>query len=253
MKTLITGSTGRLGRELIKILPSVLNPTHRDLDIIDGEGVFQYIKENEPDILIHSAALTSIRQCEENKELAWKINVEGTENLVNACLKIKKPVYFVYISTASVFFGDKSNYTEIDIPHPINFYSLTKLLSEFVVKHSILKKWLIIRTNFAPREKWPYPKAFTDRYGTYLFADDLALAIKSIIKEEITGILHICGEKKMSMFELAKIYTPDIEPMTLDEYEGPPLTKDMSLNSIRIKPFKIRRNLPTTKGGFVYV
>jgi hypothetical protein len=45
------------------------------------------------------------------------------------------------------------------------------------------------------RERWPYPKAFVDRFGTYLFADDLARAIKNVVEEGFTGILHVCGEE----------------------------------------------------------
>jgi dTDP-4-dehydrorhamnose reductase len=240
-KVFITGGTGKLGRELIKVFPNSLHPSHNELDITDGNAVRNFIKENLPDVVIHTAAITSVRRCEEEKELAWKVNVGGTENLVKACLEYQPNCYFVYISTACVFHGDRGDYTENDIPYPKNFYSLTKLIGECIVKYSGLKKWLIIRTNFVAREKWPYPKAFIDRYGTYLFNDDLALAIKSVIADNLTGIIHVCGEEKMSMFELAKITTPEIQPMTLAEYNGPPLTIDMSLRSIRIKPFKISK------------
>jgi len=242
MKVFMTGGTGRLGRELVKVFPDSLRPTHKELDVTDKKAVYQFIQEHMPDVIIHCAALASIRKCEESKELAWKTNVEGTEKLVKACMKYKDDCYFVYISTACVFYGDRGDYVETDMPYPKNFYSLTKLLGEFVVKYSGLKDWLIIRTNFVPRERWPYPKAFIDRFGTYLFADDLALAIKATMASGLTGIVHICGEEKMSMFELAKITTPDVKPMTLNEYSGPPLTRDMSLRSIRIEPFKINKS-----------
>jgi dTDP-4-dehydrorhamnose reductase len=211
------------------------------LDLTDNEAVSRYIKTNKPELLLHCAALTGIRECEENKEKAWRVNVEGTENLVKACEDAAKDCYFIYVSTACVFYGDKGNYVETDTPYPKNFYSLTKLLGEFIVKHSTLEKWLIIRTNFVAREKWPYPKAFADRYGTYLFADDLAKAIKRVADDNTTGILHVCGEEKISMFELAKITTPEVKPMTISEYVGPPLTIDMSLNSKRIDSFRMTK------------
>jgi len=124
-----------------------------------------------------------------------------------------------------------------------NTNSLTKLLSEFIVIYSELKKWLIIRTNFVARERWPYPEAFIDRFGTYLFADEVAQAIKDLIEKGLTGIVHVHGNEKLFMYELAKITTPDIQPMTLNEYSGPPLTIDMSLRSIRIKPYQLRKVL----------
>ena len=240
MKMLITGGTGKLGRELVKAFPDSLHPPHSELDIIDRDVVFNFIKENELDVVIHCAALTGIRECEEKRELAWRVNVEGTQNIVEACEKHKDKCYFVYISTACVFYGDKGDYIETDIPYPKNFYSFSKLLGEFAVNSSNLNRWLIIRTNFVARERWPYPRAFVDRFGTYLFADDLAKAIKEVLGMELTGIVHVCGDKKLSMFELAKITTPDIQPITLEEYSGPPLTQDMSLRSVKIKTFKIR-------------
>lgn len=130
---------------------------------------------------------------------------------------------------------------ENDLPYPKNFYSLTKLMGELVVQESKLKKWLIIRTNFVPKTPWPYPKAFTDRFGTYLFADDVAGGIRELIQAKMTGIVHLCGNKKMSMYELAKTLSPKVQPITLEDYQGPPLTVDMSLTTKRWKKYKISR------------
>jgi dTDP-4-dehydrorhamnose reductase len=171
--------------------------------------------------------------------MAWETNVRGTENLVDACLKHKPDVYFIYTSTACVFDGEAGMYNEDSVPGPKNFYSFTKLVGEFAAKK--IPNHLIIRTNFVAREKWPYPKAFTDRFGTYLFADDLARAIKDVVDSGQNGILHVTGEEKMSMFELAKITTPNVQPISLKEYHGPPLTMDMSLDTIRWKKYKITK------------
>ena len=143
-----------------------------------------------------------------------------------------------YISTACVFDGHSGMYNETDSPSPENFYSSTKLLGEYEVKK--LKKSLIIRTNFTSRRKWPYPKAFTDRFGTYLFSDQVAKGIKEVIEDNLDGIIHIVGEKRISMFELAKYTTNDIKPMTMDEYSGPDLTIDMSLDTKRWKKYTLK-------------
>jgi dTDP-4-dehydrorhamnose reductase len=241
VKTLITGSTGKLGRELKRILLDALTPTHNELDIRNKTNVNEYLKINMPNSVIHCAALTGIKQCEENKQLAYETNVVGTENLVKSCLEHVPDCYFVYVSTACVFYGDRGNYTENDLPYPKNYYSFTKTLGEFVVRESPIKRWLIVRTNFVERTKWMYEKAFTDRFGTYLFADDVAAAINDVMAHGLTGTVHICGEEKLSMFDLAKLTTPEIKPMTISDYNGPPLTMDMSLRSIRIPPYRISR------------
>jgi dTDP-4-dehydrorhamnose reductase len=239
-RILITGGSGKLGTELMKVFPEALHPARQEVDLREKASVNKYIARQKPDMIIHTAALTSVTLCERNRKEAYETNVIGTENLVKACLLHDAKCYFVQISTACVFPGDVGNYVETDLPYPKNYYSLTKLLAEFVVKCSELKS-LIIRTNFVARQKWPYPKAFIDRYGTYLFASDVAAAVKTVVQRELTGIVHVRGEERMSMYELAKITTPDIKPMTLADYQGVPLTIDMTLSSIRMRPFKISK------------
>jgi dTDP-4-dehydrorhamnose reductase len=244
LRVLITGGSGNLGRELVKANPECLHPSHSELDISNEKAVREYARVNKPDELIHCAALIGIRQCDEDKNKAFSINVQGTRNLVRGVLEYSPECLFVYMSTASVFDGDVGDYTESDVPNPRNFYSLTKLLGEFVVSESALANSLILRANLVPRKKWAYPKAFSDRFGTYLFADDLAKAISHVIDEGLRGIVHVCGEEKLSMFELAKLTTPEVLPMTLKEYTGPSLPVDMSLRSVRVRSFPLTRNAP---------
>jgi len=237
MVVLITGGSGSLGIELKKIFLENISPTHKELDITNKEQIKKIFQENKIDTIIHTAAITKIRKCEEDKELAWDVNVEGTKNLIDIIIQLKLNINFVYLSTACVFDGHLGMYTEKSIPYPENFYSLTKLLGEFEVNR--LSNATIIRTNFVPRKPWPYEKAFTDRFGTYLFADQVANGINDVIKEKITGIVHIVGDKKISVFELAQMTTPEIKSMTINDYSGPPLTMDMSLDSIKWKKYTI--------------
>lgn len=234
---LITGSAGILGTELKKRFPTALVPSHTELDITQKEIINDFFNKNKIDTIIHTAAITSVRKCEIEKELAWKTNVDGTKNLVDGLLQNNPKGKFVYVSTACVFDGHSGMYDEFSIPYPENFYALTKLLGEQEVKR--LSNYVIIRTNFIAKKKWPYPRAFSDRYGTYLFAEDVAKGIKELIDSDINGIIHLVGNKKMSMFDLAKITTPQIEPMTLSDYSGPRLTMDMSLDTKRWKKYKI--------------
>ena len=238
MRILITGSRGILGKELMKIFPNALGPSHETFDITDREQVFEFIKLNNFDIIIHTAAVTSVRKCEEEKDISWSTNVQGTKNLVDACLKFSPTIKFLYISTACVFDGHNEMYDEYSIPYPENFYALTKLIGEQHV--SKIKNSLIVRTNFVSNSKWLYPKAFTDRFGTYLFADIVAKGIADVIENNLTNIVHIVGNKKISMFELAKINTSDVLPMTMNDYTGPKLTIDMSLNSKVWKKYNLQ-------------
>ena len=238
MKSLITGGSGILGTELKKFFPDSLFPSHSELDITNHEMVFDYFSKNEFDSIIHTAAMTSIRQCESEKKLSWDTNVVGTKNLVDATTEFRPNSKFIYLSTACVFDGHDGMYKESSIPSPENFYALTKLIGEQQIKN--LKNYLIIRTNFVGKQKWMYPKAFTDRFGTYLFAENVASGIKEIFDANIEGTIHIIGDKKLSMYDLAKITTASIQPMTIDEYQGPPLTMDMSLDTERWKKYILK-------------
>ena len=237
---LITGSSGALGTELKKKFPNAITPNHKELDITEKNKVKEFFEKMNIRIVIHAAAITSVRTCEEEKELAWKTNVEGTKNLVDTLIQTKPNGKFIYLSTACVFEGNIGMYKESSIPYPENFYALTKLLGEHEVKR--IPNHLIIRTNFTAKKKWPYPKAFSDRFGTYLFAKDVANGIEDIFNSDLNGIIHIVGDEKMSMFQLAKITTPDIESMTMDDYSGPKLTMDMSLDSEKWEKYKISKN-----------
>jgi len=240
MKILITGSSGALGSELKKKFLNALTPNHNELDITNKEMVIDFFKKKRIEIVIHAAAITSVRKCEEEKELTWKTNVDGTKNLVDALIQTNPDGKFIYLSTACVFDGNIGMYKESSIPYPENFYALTKLLGEQEVKRSL--NYLIIRSNFTAKKKWPYPKAFSDRFGTYLFAEDVADGIKDVLNSDVSGIIHIVGDRRISMLELAKITTPEIESMTINDYSGPRLTMDMSLDSERWKKYKISKN-----------
>lgn len=239
-RVLITGARGRLGRELLKRFPGALAPSRQDMDLTgEANQMSGFVETYRPTIVIHAAALTDIRQCEHARDLAWATNVAGTANLMNACARVERDVYFIYISTACVFDGERGGYVEDDIPCPKNFYGLTKLAGELIV--STHARHLIVRTNFVDREHWPYPKAFVDRFGTYLFAEDVATAVADLVDSGLTGVAHVAGDETLSMYSLARLTTPDVLPMTLSEYQGPPVTINMTLDSKRWKKYRLSR------------
>lgn len=240
MKVLITGGNGALGQSLRKVFKNSFCPSHSEMDITNPKSVEKNILKYKPDVLIHAAALVGIRECEDNKEKAWLINVEGTQNIVNALKKLSNNCYFVYMSTACVFAGEnKKFYTEDDIASPKNYYSVTKLCGELASRQ--YGNTCIIRTNFVPKQQWKYPKAFTNRFGTYLFTDNVAKGILDVCKKRKKGIIHIAGSKRMSMYELALLAgSKNVGKMTLQEYKGPPLTIDMSLSTKKWKKYKIK-------------
>lgn len=232
----ITGGTGRLGQALIREFPSALAPNRGELELRDGRSVDEFCDRIQPSLLIHSAAMTDVRRAQQDRETCWNVNVLGTERLVEALRRRAPSCYFAYVSTACVFDGEQGNRGEEDTPNPKNFYAFTKLVGEYVARR--MDRNLVLRTNFVAREPWPYPRAFTDRFGTYLYADDVARAIRCLVEQETTGLVHVAGSQRMSMYELAKRTTPDVGTMTMADVNIP-LTVDMTLRSIRIPHFAI--------------
>ena len=119
MKILLTGSNGILGKEITKNISNCITPSRNELDITNRKAVFEFIKINKFDVVIHTAALTSVRECENNKKNAWKTNVTGTQNIVDALSIYNPNTNLIYVSTACVFKGDgpMKKHLQIDLAH----------------------------------------------------------------------------------------------------------------------------------------
>ena len=68
----------------------------------------------------------------------------------------------------------------------------------------------------------------------------MAIGIKEVLNNDLSGIIHIVGDKKLSMYDLAKITTPNIQKMNINDYAGPSLTMDMSLNSKKWQKYTLK-------------
>ena len=236
-KIVLFGASGKLGKELAKLY-DVITPTHKEIDIIEFNKVSGYLKKIKPYVVIHAAALVGAKECEEDKKTAYETNVIGTYCIAKACQE--NNIKLVYLSTDTIFDGEKGNYKEDDIPNPINYYSLTKLLGECFVK--MLPSYLIIRTSFIPKDSFPYPKAFTDQFTCRMTTDQLAADIMLSINKKLAGVLHIAGEKD-SLYNIAKQINPNVGKITRAE-TGLSLPRDLSLNTDKWKKLKGEQNGP---------
>ncbi len=244
-KVILFGASGKLGKELHKLYPNALAPSHVDLDITDYDKLTRFFTKesiDEYDTIINLVAGVSPPQCEKNKGWAWRTTVEGTQNLTEIINNLGLKFNLGLMSTPCIFSGN-GPYDEYSIPNPDGqFYGFTKVIQETIIKNS-RQNWMVFRANFVPYEKWAFLKAFSDRTSNYLFAHDLARAIKETIEEcEWNTVYHLVGTQEMTMLDLARL-CPDSQntlPYTLEEYyaEHPnsgKLTKDMRLDTINRK------------------
>src|SRR3989344_1212022 len=229
-KLLVTGASGNLGTA-IRSLVRCAGIDRNDLDITDAKAVKTYFAHHRFDILIHCAAYTDVAGAEKDHASCYRINVTGTENLVRSFSGDK----FVYISTDYVFDGQRGNYSEDDVPNPVNYYALTKLLGEIATRQ--YPNTLVIRTCFKPDGPWKYPKAFIDQFTSHDYVSERAPDIvRASLTQGLFGLIHIAGTRK-SVYELARKNSPQVGKMSLADVPVT-LPRDTSLNSSRWNDLK---------------
>lgn len=241
---LLTGGTGTLGSQIQKHIDAhypdidVFSPSKKELDITDSKQCGEVIQRYNPDVILHVAAYTDVVGAENNKNKCWAINVQGTENLIkiqrlSLCISGEvRPPRFVYISTDYVFDGEKGNYKEEDIPNPVNYYALTKLFGEVIIRQ--YPDTLVIRTAFKPNGPWKYENAFIDQYSSHEFVDVIVPDIaKAVLMQDLVGTIHIAGKRKR-MYDLAKQASPNVGKMYRADVQVN-IPKDTSLNTNKWK------------------
>lgn len=267
-RLLVTGASGLLGSKIVllarrnyEVIPlhnvKSLHPDSLKLDITDQKQVLDLFSRLKPDVAVHTAAETSVDKCETWKELAWKINVEGTRNVAAACTEIGAKI--VYISTDYVFDGEKGLYIEGDIPNPINHYGITKLEGEnqveklcknyVILRTSVLYGWHPWKRNFATwiinslKQKKEISIA-EDHYNTPTLADNLAEITTEAVQKDLQGLYHASGSQRISRYkfaqQIAKTFNLDhslIKPIKMKQITAwiAKRPKDSSLNINKIK------------------
>jgi dTDP-4-dehydrorhamnose reductase len=209
MKIFVTGGAGRMGGVLLPLLAQhgwhITAPRSTQLNITDETAVARALELAQPEVVLHLAAYTDVVRAEREPERAWAVNVLGTRNLARHTLG-----RFVHFSTDYVFDGERGMYLETDIPHPANFYSLTKTVGEEAARHA--RRALIVRTSFKD-SVWPYPVAFEDQFTSADFVDVIANEMLTLINHlgmVDHDLLHVVTERK-SIFELARRRNPDVQ------------------------------------------
>lgn len=254
MKILLTGASGQLGSECKEVLKSdyeIIATDKEELDITSWDKVIMSIDQLSPDIILNCAAFTKVDECETERELSERINVEGTRNLAQGAARYDKII--VHISSDFVFNGRKrlpQPYFEDDPMVPLSFYGSTKMESEMAVKQNA-PKYIIIRAgwlysikggNFlkkilslALRKDQESLYVVNDQFGSPTWSYRLAQQIKLLIDNGKEGIYHATSEGYCSRYEWAKYFLEKMDikipvfPCATEEYPTPAIRP---LNSI---------------------
>jgi len=277
MRVLVTGADGQLGYDVVKKLKG-LNIEHigvdkEDFDLTNEKETKEFILDYKPDVIIHCAAYTDVDQAEVEKELCYKVNVEGTRYVAEAAKK--SDAKMLYISTDYVFDGQGEEPFEVnDQPNPINYYGETKYQGEQEVQ-ILLDKYFIVRTSWVFGEhgdnfvktmlKLGQEKdeisVVADQYGSPTYTGDLAELIIEMIKTDKYGKYHATNEGFCSWYEFAKeiFESADmnvkVEPVSSEEFETKakrPKNSRLSKKQLYDNSFKSLRNYKKSIKKLVY-
>ncbi|MEC5270323.1 dTDP-4-dehydrorhamnose reductase [Heyndrickxia coagulans] len=220
MKILVTGYTGQLGYDVVregkKRGLDMIGIGQKELDITKEKDVQTFIQELKPDAIVHCAAYTAVDQAEDQKEICWNVNVNGTKYLAEAAKEVNAK--FMFISTDYVYKGEGTTpFVETDPADPINYYGYTKYESEKVAQ-SLLNDLFIVRiswvfgingNNFIKTmlrlaETHDELNVVGDQIGSPTYTFDLAKLLMDMIQTDKYGIYQATNEGFCSWAEFAE-------------------------------------------------
>jgi dTDP-4-dehydrorhamnose reductase len=235
-RILITGANGLLGQKLVELLsnnpaveliatargtnrlPSKEGYQYLEMDITNAQQVAEVIEQTRPEVIIHTAAMTNVDQCEFEKELCWQMNVKAVEYLVENCEK--HDIFLCHLSTDFIFDGTAGPYSEDAQANPLSFYGWSKLAGEAAVNSSKIR-WAIARTVLVygivsdmsrsniilwvkkSLEEQKTIKVVTDQFRSPTLAEDLAMGCWLIANKQAEGIFNISGSDFLTPYEMA--------------------------------------------------
>lgn len=188
------------------------------LDLTDKEKVAILFHQIKPDAVIHTAAMANIDVCENNKELAWKINVEITQTIAELCKE--SGIRMIVCSTDTVFDGKQGHYTETDKPHAVNYYAETKIEAEKIVlatstKNIVARLSLVMGlpvmgkgnsflADTIEKLKKGEPIKFPENeIRTPIDVITLGSALTELAGSSFGGIVHLSGNTRINRYKMA--------------------------------------------------
>ena len=248
MKIVITGGKGMLGRTLQKELAEheIVVADLPDWDVTDDEGFLRKLMAAAPDVVIHCAAMTNVDACEADRDLAFKLNEEGSRNVALACSACGARLFA--ISTDYVFSGEPPRepwaWSETDIPRPRTVYGLSKFSGEQMVQMlnpdaTVLRiAWLygaggpsFVHTMAKLGAEAGAPlRVVNDQSGNPTSAKAVADVIRFLLtRPDVSGIVHATCEDQCTWYDLAcevkrlmgDRFPRAVEPCTTEEFPRP--------------------------------
>ena len=246
MKILITGGKGMLGRTLQRELAGheIIVADLPEWDITDDTGFVAKVCEAKPELIVHCAAMTKVDDCETNRDLAFRLNEDGSRNVALAAKACGARLFA--ISTDYVFSGEPPRepwaWNETDIPRPRTVYGASKFAGEQMIQ-MLLPEAVIIRiawlygaggpsfvhtmAKLGAQEGAPL-KVVNDQRGNPTSTKTVADVIKFLMtKSDVSGIVHGTCEDQCTWYDLTvELFRllglkREVVPCTTEEFPRP--------------------------------
>jgi len=224
-RVIVTGAAGLIGQYLVKTASrwasgwDVQGLSRAELELTDTLKVEAQIHALKPNLLIHCAALSRTKACEQDPTQAHRVNVEVTAHLVH----LSQDIPFIFLSSGEVFDGKTGWYDEKDEPNPINVYGKTKLKAEQAVlqnpKHTVVRIVLTAGTSETGDRSFVEDMCQAARAGkdVTLYADEfrcplpaavIARAVWALVDCKQPGLYHLGGSERLSRWEIGETLLP---------------------------------------------
>jgi len=233
MKILLTGARGFVGARIADAMETVPSPSLRSFG---EDDVKRLVDSVEPDVIVHTAAISDIGACAADPEGSYRANVELPLWLV------KRGVKCVLYSTDQVYSGrgDEGPFSE-DETEPANLYAREKLEMEARSLERNPDTVLL-------RATWMYdmPRYGTPNRGNFLMnmlrANGGEIALSSTEMRGITYVREVAAHIEMAVSLPGGIYNYGSEN-DLSMAETGRLLAELAGLRIRITEAGPRRNL----------
>ncbi len=224
----IAGCGGMLGDAVYRQFSSACTVKATDIDVNapwlnhadvrDFHAIRQSIVSFQPHLIINLAALTDMEYCERNPENAWLTNAFGAENLGVIANELAVPL--IYISTAGIFGGEKTEFNDYDDPCPLSIYAKSKYAGETFCREYVSRSYIVragwmmgggpakdkkfinkIYKQLAAGSTEIY--AVDDKAGTPSYTEDFARGLLRLIATDRYGVYNQVCEGSASRFDVA--------------------------------------------------
>ena len=188
------------------------------LDLLDNKKLAKLFQEINPDAVIHTAAMADIDFCQNNQDVAEKINTGVSKSIAALCKE--NGAKMIVCSTDTVFDGKKGLYTEEDSPNAINFYAETKVKTEEIVRalhNGVVARLSLVMglpvmgsgNSFLARtikklklgESVKFP---ANEIRTPIDIITLGKSLVELAGNDFTGTIHLSGNTVIDRFEMAQ-------------------------------------------------